>query len=75
MLHRVHPGLLLDISLRLGREIGVVFGPSGAGKTTLLRLIAGLTTPHAGHVELDGHDPLRHASGGSTSRCVGGGSA
>ena len=40
--------------LRLGREIGVVFGPSGAGKTTLLRLIAGLTTPHAGHVQLEG---------------------
>ena len=33
---------------QLGREIGVVFGPSGAGKTTLLRLIAGLTTPDSG---------------------------
>jgi molybdate transport system ATP-binding protein len=51
--YRVHPGLLLNICLRLGREIGVVFGPSGAGKTTLLRLIAGLTTPHTGHVQLD----------------------
>ena len=48
MVHRVHPGLSLDVSLRLGREIGVVFGPSGAGKTTLLRLIAGLTTPARG---------------------------
>ena len=43
-------GLLLDVVLRLGREIGVVFGPSGAGKTTLLRLIAGLTTPDSGRV-------------------------
>jgi molybdate transport system ATP-binding protein len=54
LVHPVHPGLSLDVSLRLGREIGVVFGPSGAGKTTLLRLIAGLTTPHAGHVALEG---------------------
>jgi molybdate transport system ATP-binding protein len=70
VVHRVHSGLQLDIGLRLGREIGVVFGPSGAGKTTLLRLIAGLTTPHAGQVELDGttlfdtarrvNQPLRH---------------
>ena len=52
--HRVHPGLVLDIRLRLGREIAVVFGRSGAGKTTLLRLIAGLTTPHAGQVKLEG---------------------
>jgi len=54
VLHRVHPALSLDVSLRLGREIGVVFGPSGAGKTTLLRLIAGLTTPESGHVQLEG---------------------
>ena len=54
LIHRVHPALLLDVALRLGREIGVVFGPSGAGKTTLLRLIAGLATPHAGHVRLEG---------------------
>ena len=68
--HRVHPGLLLNVRLQLGREIGVVFGRSGAGKTTLLRLIAGLTTPHAGKVQLDGttlfdagrrvNQPLRH---------------
>jgi molybdate transport system ATP-binding protein len=70
LVYRAHPGLLLNIGLRLGREIGVVFGPSGAGKTTLLRLIAGLTRPHAGQVQLDGttlfdfarrvNQPLRH---------------
>ena len=48
LVHRVHPALLLDVALRLGREIGVVFGPSGAGKTTLLRLIAGLVTAPVG---------------------------
>ena len=67
--HEVHPRLLLDIRLQLGREIGVVFGRSGAGKSTLLRLIAGLTTPHLGLIQLedtvlcdterDGHQPLR----------------
>jgi molybdate transport system ATP-binding protein len=51
---RVHPALKLDVRLNLGRECGVVFGPSGAGKTTLLRLIAGLDTPNQGFVRLDG---------------------
>jgi molybdate transport system ATP-binding protein len=31
-----------------------VFGKSGAGKTTLLRLLAGLTHPEQGHIEVDG---------------------
>jgi molybdate transport system ATP-binding protein len=54
LVHRVHTALTLEAGLRLGREIGVVFGPSGAGKTTLLRLIAGLATPDSGHVHLEG---------------------
>ncbi len=54
LVHPVHSGLTLEVVLRLGREIGVVFGPSGAGKTTLLRLIAGLATPDSGHVHLEG---------------------
>ncbi|MGP0068705.1 MAG: molybdenum ABC transporter ATP-binding protein [Isosphaeraceae bacterium] len=54
LIHPVHRGLLLDVPLRLGREIGVIFGRSGAGKTTLLRLIAGLITPVGGHVRLEG---------------------
>ncbi len=32
----------------------IVLGPSGAGKTTLLHILAGLTTPSEGHVEVDG---------------------
>lgn len=47
---RVHPGLTLDVALDLGREFGVLVGPSGAGKTTLLRLIAGLEAPDEGTV-------------------------
>jgi molybdate transport system ATP-binding protein len=52
VVHRVHPGLRLDVSLQLACECGVLFGASGAGKTTLLRLIAGLTTPGQGRVQL-----------------------
>ena len=51
---RIHPGLTLDVSFSLGRECGVVFGPSGAGKTTLLRLIAGLEAADGGRVRIGG---------------------
>ncbi len=46
---------LEDVSLAVprGASIGVV-GESGSGKTTLARLLAGLDTPSAGTVTLDG---------------------
>ncbi len=46
---------LADVSFALesGRSLAVL-GPSGCGKSTLLRLIAGLETPDAGHVTVDG---------------------
>lgn len=37
-------------------EVVCLLGPSGCGKTTLLRLVAGLLTPDAGSVWLDGQD-------------------
>lgn len=52
--HRVHPGLLLDATVSIGREVAVLFGRSGAGKTSLLRLIAGLHQPDEGRVSLGG---------------------
>jgi len=45
------------VDLEVGAaERVVVLGPTGAGKTTLLRVIAGLETPDAGAIELDGRD-------------------
>ncbi len=37
-----------------GGEIVALIGPNGSGKSTLLRVIAGLLTPDAGSVTLDG---------------------
>nr|WP_249038747.1 ABC transporter ATP-binding protein [Haloterrigena salifodinae] len=49
---------LADVSLEVADgEFCCVVGPSGCGKTTLLRLIAGLESPTAGRVLVDG-DPV-----------------
>jgi molybdate transport system ATP-binding protein len=37
-------------------EVVAVFGDSGVGKTTLLRMIAGLTHPDRGTIEVEGRD-------------------
>ncbi|MDE0652057.1 MAG: ABC transporter ATP-binding protein [bacterium] len=48
---------LRSASLRVERgEIVGVIGPNGAGKTTLLNSIAGLLSPAAGYIRLDGSD-------------------
>ena len=52
LIRRIHAGLTVDVSLRLGTEIGVLFGPSGSGKTSILRLITGLSRPDQGYVRL-----------------------
>ena len=48
---------LRDVSLDL-RGLTLVLGPSGSGKTTLARLLAGVMSPDAGDVLLDGR-PVR----------------
>jgi sn-glycerol 3-phosphate transport system ATP-binding protein len=46
-------GLDLDVA---DGEMLVIVGASGCGKSTLLRLVAGLETPSAGRILLDGED-------------------
>jgi NitT/TauT family transport system ATP-binding protein len=43
----------IDITAKPGQFVAVV-GPSGCGKTTLLRLVAGMLSPGAGRIDLDG---------------------
>jgi ABC-type Fe3+/spermidine/putrescine transport system ATPase subunit len=49
-----------DVDLDVHRgELFALLGGSGCGKSTLLRMLAGLETPTAGRVELDGTDITR----------------
>ncbi len=45
----------IDLSLASG-EMLVIVGASGCGKSTLLRMVAGLETPSAGRILLEGRD-------------------
>ncbi|QTF94480.1 ABC transporter ATP-binding protein [Halomonas sp. BM-2019] len=58
--YRVHGHRLLDevgLAVAPGETLGLI-GPNGSGKTSLLRVLAGLCTPKAGRVLLDGR-PLQ----------------
>lgn len=57
------PEFTLDVDLRTGAGLTVLFGPSGAGKTLTLRSVAGLVTPDAGRIDIEG-DVLFDSAGG-----------
>jgi len=45
----------VSFAMRVGQVTALV-GPAGAGKSTLAFLLAGLATPHAGRIVIDGSD-------------------
>jgi len=55
---RVQAVQQLSFSAPDGHITGLL-GPNGAGKTTTLRMLAGLITPDAGRIEVDGVDVVR----------------
>ena len=51
-----------DVSLQIKPgEIFAILGPNGSGKTTTLKCVAGLVSPSAGQVLVDGLDPWTDA--------------
>ncbi len=44
----------LDAAFTADKGVTALFGRSGSGKTSVMRIIAGLTTPDEGRIELDG---------------------
>jgi len=51
---------LKDFNLELTNGITGLLGPNGAGKSTLMRILATITKPSTGKVELDGQDVLKN---------------
>ncbi len=47
----------ISLNIKKGSITGLI-GPNGAGKTTLFNIIAGLYSPSAGHITLDGKDTV-----------------
>ncbi len=53
--HRVDILRGIDLDIPKG-QVAAILGPSGSGKTTLLGLLAGLDSPSAGSIVLDGDE-------------------
>ncbi len=57
-------GFRLDVDLTLpGKGVSAIFGHSGSGKTTLLRCVAGLESPDAGQLTVNGESWFDSAAG------------
>ena len=48
----------IDLQLHRGEVLGFL-GPNGAGKSTTMNILCGVIAPHAGRVEICGHDIAR----------------
>ncbi len=48
--------ILQDINLTIDDKLVAITGPNGGGKSTLAKVIAGIITPTAGRILLDGED-------------------
>lgn len=48
--------ILSDVSLTIDDRLTAITGPNGGGKSTLAKVIAGIYTPVAGRIYLDGED-------------------
>jgi molybdate transport system ATP-binding protein len=57
------PGFDLHVAWSAGGGVAVLFGPSGAGKTLTLQCLAGLITPNAGRIVVDGRVLFDSGSG------------
>ena len=53
--------ILEDVNLKISERFVAITGPNGSGKSTLAKIIAGIVTPTAGRVLLDGED-ITHLS-------------
>jgi molybdate transport system ATP-binding protein len=57
------PEFTLDVAWTAGDGVAALFGPSGAGKTLTLQCLAGLVTPDAGRIVVDGRVLFDAATG------------
>ncbi|MGI8793880.1 MAG: ABC transporter ATP-binding protein [Acidimicrobiales bacterium] len=52
----------IDLTIERGELCGYI-GPNGAGKSTTVKMLTGILTPSAGHIEVAGLDPQRNRVG------------
>ncbi len=53
----------LDVAFAAPPGLTVLYGRSGSGKTTVINAVAGLLTPDAGRIDVDGQTLLDRAQG------------
>ena len=58
----------LSLTLERGQVLGLL-GPNGAGKSTTLQMLAGVLSPHAGRVVVEGYDLRTQGENGRA--CIG----